>query len=173
MGYAIFTARKLMLTNRLNQLKFRIMQLSQQQETLAQAAGDKQRSVSWTKNMFASIGNIFTTAQEQQKNAAMWQLQQKMATSGGKLDEKDAATLTQLLSGQSFANSPMGTLFNVANQMIDMESTNEMRRIKDMENQIELERKTLETQVAAMQGELKSVEDAENKEIERSAPKFA
>jgi len=42
-----------------------------------------------------------------------------------------------------------------------------------MENQIELERKNLETRVQALTAERQSVEKAEENEIKNSAPKFA
>lgn len=164
MGYAIFTARKLMLTNRINQMNFRIMQLSQQQQTLAKAAGDMERNISWAKNMFSTIGNSFAQQQQQQNAYVMYQMQQGTI----KPDEMQA-----LLNGGMFQQNPMGSMFSFAGQMIDMQSENELRKVKDMENQIELERKNLETQVKAMSAEREADEKAEDNEIKNSAPKFA
>lgn len=164
MGYAIFTARKLMLTNRINQINFRIMQLSQQQQTLAKAAGDMERNLSWAKNLFGTIGNAFTQQQQQANQIAMYQMMQ----GGGNKED-----LQKLLSGGFMQQNVIGSMFSLAGQMIDMQSQNELRRVKDMENQIELERKNLETQVKAMTAERESVEKAEDNEIKNSAPKFA
>lgn len=163
MGYAIFTARKLMLTNRINQINFRIMQLSQQQQTLAKAAGDMERNLSWAKNLFSNIGNMFTQGLQQQMNMAAYGL-----TQGGNTQE-----LSSFLSGgyQAMQNSTM--YFSLVGQMMDMSSQNQLRNVKDMENQIELERKSLETQVKALTAERESVEKAEDNEIKNSAPKFA
>ncbi len=164
MGYAIFTARKLMLTNRINQLNFRIMQLSQQQQTLAKAAGDKERQISWIKGMFNTIGNAFSQRMNIQTQAAIYQAQQ----GGGSMED-----LQKLLSGSYAQQNMMGQMFQFAGMMIDYQSSNDLRSVKDMENQIELERKNLETQVQALTAERDSVEKAEENQIKNSAPKFA
>ncbi len=164
MGYAIFTARKLMLTNRINQLNFRIMQLSQQQQTLAKAAGDKERQISWIKGMFNTIGNAFSQRMNIQTQAAIYQAQQ----GGGSMED-----LQKLLSGSYAQQNIMGQMFQFAGMMIDYQSSNDLRSVKDMENQIELERKNLETQVQALTAERDSVEKAEENQIKNSAPKFA
>lgn len=161
MGYAVFTARKLMLTNRINQLNFRIMQLSQQQQTLSKAAGDKERQVSWVKSMFNSIGNAFTQRLNIQTQGAMMQA------------GSDPQQLQNLLSGSYAMQNAMAQQFQFAGMMIDFQSSGELQRVKDMENQIELERKNLETQVQALSAERQSVEKAEENEIKNSAPKFA
>ena len=59
------------------------------------------------------------------------------------------------------------------NSYMDWQASSAMRQVKDRENLIELERKTLETQLKAVETELQKVEEAEDKAIERSAPKFA
>ena len=152
MGYAIFAARKLSLTNRLNQLNFRIMQLSQQQMTLSQAAGDMERVLSAQKNYMNNVNN---------------------------------AMLNNLfnMNGQNGSGGATNNIFQQAmqqiqqtylqNSMMDLLAGNKMQEVKNIETQIELERKTLETQAKAVETELKQVEEAENKAIERSAPKFA
>ena len=83
MGYAIFTARKLMLTNRVNQLNFRIMQLSQQQQTLANNAANMERSMASMKNLFSNIGNIFQMGMTMQQNAVSYALIQKLQSTNG------------------------------------------------------------------------------------------
>ena len=70
-------------------------------------------------------------------------------------------------------SSPAGLALQVMNQTLDMTSQNQLRQIKEMENQIELERKNLETQVKAMTAEKQEVEKAEDNQIKESAPKFA
>lgn len=163
MGYAIFTARKLMLTNRINQINFRIMQLSQQQQTLAKAAGDMERNLSWAKNIFGSIGSMFTQGLQQNMNIAAYGM-----TQGG-----NTQALSDFLSGGYQAMQQSTLMFSLVGQMVDAQSQNQLRNVKDMENQIELERKNLETQVKALTAERESVEKAEDNEIKNSAPKFA
>lgn len=178
MGYAIFTARKLMLTNRVNQLQMRIMQLSQQQQTLSDNAGRLERAIANTRNLFSNIGNAFQMGLTMQQQAMNASLMKSIQESGG--DMNNAAVQSALASmggllngGANFMSTPMGLGLNLMNQSIEALNSSKMRQIKEMENQIELERKSLETQLAAAQKELESVEKAEEKAIDRAAPKFA
>ena len=157
MGYAIFTARKLMLTNRLSQLNFRIMQLSQQQQTLSQAAGDFQRAMSAQKAYFNNLGN-------QQMNIFMGMLQNgQLNANGNNTTENNIFQQIQEQIQKTY----------MTNSYFDFMSQARMQNIKNIEDQIEQEMKTLETQQKAVSTELKSVEDAESKAIENAAPKFA
>ena len=175
MGYAIFTARKLMLTNRVNQLSMRIMQLTQQQQTLANSAANHERAIANMRTLFGNIGNIFQMGMTMQQNVAMQALSKQVQAGGGNID---TATLNQLMGsylngGANFMSTPAGMALTLMNQAIEVQEQGKMRQIKDMETQIELQRKSLETQLAAAQKELEAVEKQEEKEIERSAPKFA
>ena len=179
MGYAIFTARKLMLTNRVNQLNARIMQLCQQQQTLANNAANMERSMASMKTLFSNIGNIFQMGMTMQQNTAMAALTQKMQSTNGDFNDADIqAGLkgmigTYLGGGANFFSTGLGMSLQLMNQSMETVNQTKMQQIKDMENQIELQRKSLETQLAAAQEELKAVEKAEEKQIESSAPKFA
>ena len=179
MGYAIFTARKLMLTNRVNQLSMRILQLSQQQQTLADNAARMERAMAATRNLFSTIGNAFQMGMTMQQNILSQQLSQSIQNNGGKTDSPEAKALyTQMLGmymngGGNFMSTGPGMLLSSMNQMMETVNENKMRQVKDMETQIELQRKSLETQLNAAQKELEKVEQQEDKEIERSAPKFA
>lgn len=172
MGYAIFTARKLMLTNRINQINFRVMQLSQQQQTLADNAAQMERAISNTKSLFSNIGNAVAMSQQQMGTALQQQLFKNLQN-GETVDPALMGQLGSLLGGGGFMNSPAGMALNLMNQTIEMTSQNQLRQVKDMENSIELERKNLETQLKAMTTERDKIEEAEGKECERSAPKFA
>lgn len=174
MGYAIFTARKLMLRNRINQINFRLMQLSQQQQTLADSAAKMEQAISNTKNIFNTLGNTMQMGMQMQTNAIMQQLANNTANNQGNVDYSQyTPLLQQALSGANFMASPMGQALSIMNQTLDITSQNQLRHIKDMENQIELERKNLETQVKAMSAEMDAVEKAEDNEIKKSAPQFA
>ncbi len=172
MGYAIFTARKLMLTNRINQINFRIMQLSQQQQTLADSAAKMERAIANTKNLFNNIGNAISMSQQQASQALQYQLMSNLQK-GQSIDPSVIGQLGSILGGGGLMSSPAGLALNIMNQSLELTSQNQLRQIKEMENQIELERKNLETQVKAMTAEREAVEKAEDKEIQNSAPKFA
>lgn len=172
MGYAIFTARKLMLTNRINQMNFRMMQLTQQQQTLADSAAKMEQAISNTKSLFSNIGNAVAMSQQQMGNALQYQMLQNLQK-GQNVDPALVGRLGSMLGGGGFMNSNAGMALNLMNQSLELTSQNQLRQVKDMENSIELERKNLETQAKAMDAELKKVEEAEDKQIQNSAPKFA
>lgn len=167
MGYAIFTARKLMLTNRINQISFRLLQLSQQKQTLAQATGDKQRALAYTKSIFNNMGQQAMMGYQSQQ----MQLGQQLSQPG--LTPERRAELSKLLSDTYQNMNGIGNIFNSYNSYMDMASSYELQFIKDKETQIDLEMKTLETQQKAMTAELQEVEKKEDSEIKNSAPKFA
>lgn len=179
MGYAIFTARKLMLTNRIAQLNFRRMQLSQQQQTLADNAAKLERAIANTKNLFSTIGNVFQMGMTMQQNTNMMLLSQQMQNTGG--DFNDPAIKAQLGNmlgsyfngGNNFMSTGLGMTLGLMNQSIETVNASKLQHIKDLENQIELQAKSIETQLQAAQKELEAVEKQEEKECERSAPKFA
>lgn len=168
MGYAIFTARKLMLTNRKNQLEFRIMQLCQQQQTLANNAANLERAMANYKSMFQNIGNIFQMQNQMKQNAQLAQYQ------NGNLDSSQLPSLLQgIAAGANFMATAEGMAINLFSQNLDAINNSKLQQIKNMESNIELQRKSLETQLNATTKELEAVEKQEDKEIERSAPKFA
>lgn len=153
MGYAIFTVRKLMLTNRINRLNFRIMQLSQQQQTLADMSGRMQQQQAMQQNMMSLYFN------NMRNQSIMASMQQNC----GQMNIMDSMAIQNY-----FNNMQMGT-----NQMMSMQNDGQLQNVAMQENQIELERKNLETQVKAATAELESVEKAEDSQIKASAPKFA
>lgn len=153
MGYAIFAARKLMLTNRVNNLNFRIMCLSQQQQSLADISGRMQQY----------FGMLST-------NASNDMMQQMMAMQSGQQFNSGAMGAFGNLLGMG--GNMMAGMYNQQQQISAM-SQLMLKPVADAENQIECERKRLETQLAAAQKELEKVEQAEEKAIERSAPKYA
>ena len=168
-----------MLTNRVNQLNARIMQLCQQQQTLANNAANMERSMASMKTLFSNIGNVFQMGMTMQQNTMMAALTQKMQSTNGNFNDPSIQSGLQgmlgtyLSGGANFFSTGLGMSLQLMNQSMETINQTKMQQIKDMENQIELQRKSLETQLAAAQKELEAVEKQEEKEIERSAPKFA
>lgn len=153
MGYAIFAARKIMLTSRINNLNWRIMCLSQQQQSLSDVSGRMQQ---YFGTMSMLMGN---------QNASIWQaMGLGNQWNGG--NGLGSGTIAQ--NGMNFMNS-----MSYEQMMLNMQSQMMLKPVADQENQIELERKRLETQLQAATKELEKVEQAEEKQIESSAPKYA
>ena len=170
MGYAIFTARKLMLTNRINQMNFRLMQLTQQQQTLSDRAAQMERAIAANRSLFTNMANMFQMGMQQMQNTTMYQLGLQNMAQGGM---GDMSSIGGLLGGFNIMNNPMTLTLNYIQQQQELVSENNMRQVKEQETQIELQRKSIETQLAAAQKELEKIEDAEQKNIDRSAPKYA
>ena len=151
------------------------MQLSQQQQTLSDNAGRLERALSNTRNLFSSIGNMFQSGMQAQQYQMNMTLSQAISSGNIKPDSDQAKQAYQqmYMMNQSMMNHPLLMTLNLMNQSMEIVNQGKLQQIKDMENQIELERKSLETQLAAAQKELESVEKAEEKAIDRAAPKFA
>ena len=64
MGFLLFAGRKLQLKARMNQLNYRAMQLSQEQQTVSAQIAEKQKAINAAKNQINSqaqnfvLGNI-------------------------------------------------------------------------------------------------------------------
>lgn len=152
MGYALFTARKLMLQNRINQMNYRMMVLSQQQQDLASKQADLQMQNGWT-TMSNSIFN----------SNAQVDLYNNISNAGG-----DQTKLTQLIND---AKTSQNDRYN--QQLRDSaQSTAQLQGVAQAENQIDLEMKKLETLVKAATSELEQVEKAEDSAIKAAAPKY-
>ena len=155
------------------------MQLCQQQQTLANNAANLERSMASMKNLFSNIGNIFQMGMTMQQNAVTYAVMQKLQSTNGDLENSAVSAGLQgmigtyLGGGANFFSTGLGMSLQLINQSMETVNQTKMQQIKDMENQIELQRKSLETQLNAAQKELEAVEKQEDKEIERSAPKFA
>lgn len=156
MAYALFTARKLMLRNRLNQLNYRVMMLSQQQQNLAQESGN----IEMMSGLKSSMNSIFVydNCAKKQKD---WLDQMK----NGTLTESDYNNQMKSLEFETQKK----TSENQAAALID---TARLKSIQVLGNQIELEMKKLETSVKDTAAEMESVEKEEDIAIKASAPKY-
>ncbi len=153
MGYALFTARKLMLQNRLNQMNYRLMILSQQRNDLVQQAADLEMQNGYKK----TLRSIFAS-QDYQKGVQ------------DLLDNPPSDSNTQKLKLESLqADMQSATGKDALQELLDKSKINNIHAV---ENQIDLEMKKLETQVKETTAEMESVEKAEEQGIKASAPKY-
>lgn len=159
MGYAIFAARKLMLTSRISNLNFRIMCLSQKQQSLADQSSMMQQMIGSSMggsmfgnmfgNMFGMGGNMF----------GMGNMYGNMGYIGNMFN--------MLKNNQDFQK------YLAISQEMQAYGRANLYAVNQQEKQIEMQMKRLETQLSAATKELEKVEQAEDKQIERSAPKYA
>ena len=66
----------------------------------------------------------------------------------------------------------VGNIFTF-NQGLDLQTSTKLGQINQVETQIELEAKTIETQIKALTAERDAIEKEEDNQIKNSAPKFA
>ena len=157
MGYAVFTARKLMLTSRVNNLNFRLMCLSQQKQSLSQQMASMQ-------SMFGQISMNLNTSCGLNTNNLMGSF-----LGGIGLGNMDSSLLGQQLSFGKGNYEQLALYNNYIQQM----QRSMMAPIAMQDNAIDMEMKTIETQLQAARQELEAVEKHEGDEIKKSAPKFA
>jgi len=158
MGYAIFTMRKLSLRTRINQANAQLMILSQRQLNYATQKTEIQIAASTT-----SAASTLESAQKRQ--AAI----KEFLDANVKLKEGyDAAKLSDALTAATTNTDVDDAQTKVQQALYEAQ----IQEISVYENQIEVQKKALESEVQAYQSEYELVEKAETGEIKASAPKY-
>ena len=129
------------------------MCLSQKQQSLSDISGRMQE---YFGTMSMALGKQYESIFKGQDLGARWNNQN--------LSGFDGLYSKSYLYRDTFAN--MHAQLNAAQQIM-------MKPVAVEENQIDLERKRLETQLQAASKELEAVEQQEKTAIDRSAPKYA
>lgn len=176
MGYALLSARKILLTSRINALNFELMRLSQQrQELLKYGTGicdgylnfEEMAGMPMCMRPFATQYAMFGQGQAQMgaMQDANFMMMQVMSTPFGI---------------QNFGNNPQALMAfqsNIFQQALKARLAEakkaEEARIHVIENEIDMKQKRIETQLAAANQELQSVEKGEEQAIGRATPKYA
>lgn len=149
MGYALFTARKLSLTARVNQMNAQLAIISERQMQLAAQQSQKENAKSmaqYTSN--ASALSIFKDSLSS-LNVKSDSYQNDFQIAQAKYNEA---------LNQSSLDSAM--------------SDTEIQQLSQMENALDIQRKSIETQLQAAQKDLESVEKAEESAIKNATPKY-
>ena len=180
--YAIFTMRKLQLTQRINQIQYRLMQLSQRKMDLAVYAGNVADGIISPSEFMNSPASIFGVNLNFFNNSVPKALFE--ASRASQAYNMNIANMNMASNGQygmavdpSNPNSVYANQFFVFNaffkQALDAAGKAEAAKIKKLETEIEMQEKMLTTQLQAAQEELKSAEKAEEEGIKNAAPKYA
>ncbi|MDD3237000.1 MAG: hypothetical protein PHV37_02755 [Candidatus Gastranaerophilales bacterium] len=156
MGYALFTARKLMLQTRLNNYNYRLMSVSEQRNQMVEQETNLQM-----KSSFNSSTNSIFLADQQEKmyNDILTKSQ------SGELDSGAVDQAQQKL--ENYINK-----MQAQSQLQSSADASQLKAIQMVENQLDLQQKKLTTQIQATTAEMEKVEQAEEKAIEKSAPKY-
>ena len=152
MGFLLFAARKLQLKRQINQLSYRNIELSQEQQTVSQKLKDLQLAQQKAQNTI----NIFATA----ANSAQ---QMSALTSGQNIQ------MSMLAANQT---SPATYAANVMNSIFTAANATELARLNAKDSEISLELENNESQLELLQNEYQSVKKAEANEAQNSAPTF-
>ncbi len=179
--YAIFTMRKLQLTQRINQLQYRQMELAQRLQDLAVYAGNVADGVISPSEFMSSPASIFGAQMNFFNNSVPKSLFE--AARSSQIYNANIMNMNMASNGQygmavdpSNPNSIYANQFFVFNaffkQALDAAGKAEAANVKRLETDIQNQKLQIETQLKAAEAELKSVEEAEQKGIESSAPKY-
>ena len=181
--YAIFTMRKLLLTQRINQFQYRQMQLAQRLQDLAAYASNVADGIITPHEFMSSPASIFG-AQINYLNSSMPKALFQASTSTqmymNNLMQANAASNGQYAMAvdpadpNSVMNQNQFFIFNsFLKQAMEAAGKAEAAKVKKMETAIETEKLQIDTQLKAAQAELEGVEKAEDQGIKNSAPKYA
>ena len=173
--------RKLQLTQRINQLQYRLMELSQRLQDLSVYAGNVADGVISPGEFMSSPASIFGVNMnffnnsvpkalfEASRSSQMYNanIMNMNAASGGHYGMAvDPSNMNSIYANQFF-------VFNAFfKQSLDAAGKAEAAKVKRMETDIQNQKLQIDTQLKAAETELKNVEEAEQKGIEASAPKY-
>ena len=145
MGYALFTARKLSVNTRLNSCNANLTSLTERENVLTQSIFAKQQASALQAN--------------RDNTAALKAYNEAMNQAG---DDTKAQELAKNALDQRMLEIEKNTMMNDA----------EIFSLNQQQTLIDMEKKSLETQLKAFQNELDSVQKAEENAIKGSTPKF-
>lgn len=159
--YAMFTARKLMLTSRINSLNLKLMLLAQKEMDLSTYGANIADGAISAEEFANSPSSIF--------NRQMLYSQTTSMNAGAQASNE----MNLYLSTNANTSVDQNALYQSYYQEALKEAAQvENKRIAVIENQIDQQRLQIETQLKAAQAELDSVEKAEDNGIKASAPKY-
>lgn len=179
--YAIFTMRKLQLTQRINQLQYRQMELAQRLQDLAVYAGNVADGVISPSEFMSSPASIFGAQMNFFNNSVPKSLFE--AARSSQIYNANIMNMNAASNGQygmavdpTNPNSIFANQYFVFNaffkQALDAAGKAEAAKVKRLETDIQNQKLQIDTQLKAAEAELKQVEEAEQKGIEASAPKY-
>lgn len=178
--YAIYTMRKLMLTNRVNTLNMKLMQISQKTQDLAAYAANIADGIITPEEAANSPASIFNrqsaymrvttpNALTQANMATQQYMMQYNALNAG---SNGAVANTIDPSGATSTPNPTMLMSSFYKQAMDAAAQNEQKRIDALEKELDQQRLSIQTQLTAAQTELDEVTKSEEGAIKASTPHY-
>lgn len=186
MGYALLSARKILLTSRINSLNFQIMCLGEQMQANANTLSNMQRLMNASNN-WNSIMNMWNNLSQIGNGNYAGYLSNMMGgcngygnmlgSYGNMMGNSGCGSCgSSMLSG--LMGGLMGGLFgnSYSSPIIDNNWQQlfwPYAQMSMIDDDIECQKKQLETQLKVAEKELEAVEKAEESAIGRATPKYA
>ena len=153
MGYALFTARKLSLTTRINTCNANLTINSEKANALSNSIFAKQQKAAL--ELSTANQNAYSIFEKTIKDA----------------EEKNSGNDDAINNAMIKAQYTLQKAMSAASQKQSM-SNIEIQQLSQQQNLLDQERQSLQTQLTAYQNELTNVEKAEETAIKNSTPKF-
>ena len=161
MGWVTISLRKMALKQRVSNLQYRLLQISQERQTIANQSQYTQRAINAMKNQqYSGITDSYTSAVQELQNQNMG----TDPTSGAWSMYQSA--LDQLALTQSRQQMSVDSIFQGYEDAL-------MGDVNRRDQQLEAEQTQIETQLQAAQAELKSLDEAMEQSIQDSAIKLS
>ncbi len=160
MGWVTISLRKMALKQRVSNLQYRLLQISQERQTIANQSQYTQRAINAMKNQqYNGITDSYTSAVQELQNQNMG----TNPTSGAWSIYQSA--LDQLALTQSRQQMSVDSIFQGYEDAL-------MGDVNRRDQQLEAEQTQIETQLQAAQAELESLDEAMEQSIQDSAIKL-
>ena len=175
MGYALMSARKVMLTSKINRLNFQLTCISQAYDAMASKMGNLQRLM----NAYTNWNSTMQQANLLQMVGNNGNLQQVFANMIGGGCSGSNNYLSSLCGGNSGMMGLLSGLFGSGYSAPTMGDETFMKmfwpyaQCQMIEDDLDAQKNMIQTQLKAAEEELKNVEQGEDAAIKRSTPKYA
>ena len=168
MGVLLFAFRKLMLKRRINDKNYRLTLISQKQQSVTDQIGQLQQMISGQKN----YTQIQSTQGAYQQQMAAYQQYNTIANNTTLSDEQKNQQIAGIQQNMMAYQNATAMYSQMQSSIFDGYSKCQMAPLNAMDNQLTLERETIESELKQLNAEYESVEKAESQEAKQSAPKF-
>ncbi len=169
--YAIFAMRKMELTSRINQIQCRLMELSQKLTDIALFGANIEDGIISPEEFVSSPSSVFDA------QLLFGVMTLKPAKSIAEKRTESCLAYDAMLRKNGLKSvlpiNPNSLYAQNFQQVLSQMSKGIQKRIAAEETKIQMEKTRLETQLKAAEAELQQCDNAEQKGIERSTPKYA
>lgn len=163
------------IKSRLQDLRYKEMQLSQKLQEIAAYAANIADGIVTPEEMATSSAGIFGAQMAFSMKSipmAMMQGQQAFQLYMGQYGAQMAAMRHDPTMAMMMQTNPMLLQMQFFNQVLERQGKIEQKKLHAEEKKIQQEKLQVENQIKMLETELQAVEKATDKEIAQSAPKF-